>query len=208
METKSKDVTTVQPWIEIKIGTNNQIVGFDEFVKEMESLGSVHIRQKWYQAACSGLEIDLVIKVGEWLALTWIGGKVFKWIEAGEDRLMESLNKLLSKNEEDMEFQSLSIEYDDTTIRFIGLSAGKVATLGEFFNALYANVEWLNQHGIKNIDSISLPIYGDDLEQLEDRDETLTDYNNWGADYFRIWKISYDFGCNKTFYDSMQQRLL
>ncbi len=208
METESHDVTTVQPWIEIKIGTNNQIVRFDEFVKEMESLGSVHIRQKWYPAFCSGLEFSLVIKVGTWLYNACLSGIAYDLMKTGVKKLVEYLCKLFAANSEDMELQTLTLDYDETSIHFEGLSAGKLSGLAEFFNELSKHMEWLHQHGVKGIDKISVPVYGEDLEQLEQSDATLKDYDNFGADYFRIWSISYDYGCNQIIYDSQRQMLL
>lgn len=209
MEKNSRKDTTPQPWIEIEIGTDNQIIEFDEFVKEMELMGSVHIRKKWYPAFCTGLELGLVIKVGTWLANTLLAGIAYDLMKIGVKKLIDNLCKLLAANSEDLALQPLTIEYDDTSISFEGLSAGRLSGLAEFFNTLPNHLDWLLQHGVKNIDRISIPIYGAALELLDQKDkEALTAYDNFGSDYFRIWQISYDFGCNETFYDTARRILL
>lgn len=206
-ENPQKDIT-VQHWIEVSIGTYNHIIGFDELIKEMESVGSVHIRKKWYPACCTGFELNLVVKVGTWLANTLLSGIAYDLIKAGVNKLIESLCKLFAANGEDMELQTLTLDYDDTTICFDGISGGRMSGLAEFFNSLPDHMEWLRQHGVKNIDRISLPIQGETLGQLEESGVILNEYDSIGADYFCIWSISYDYGCNHTFYDSKHQKLL
>ena len=208
MEENSQNGITIHSWIELEIGTDNHIIGFDEFIKEMESMGSVHIRKKWYPAFCTGLELSLVFKFGCWLGGIWLTGKIYDLMKVGEKKLLESLSKLLAANNENMELQPLTLDYDDTSIRFEGLSAGRLSGLAEFFNNLPNHLEWLNKHGVNGIDKISIPIYGDTLEQLDGKDEAIANYDNFGSDYFRIWQISYDFGCNQTVYDTKRHILL
>lgn len=64
MEKKRLDLRIVEPWLEVKIGIDNRIVEFGRFLSNIESLGSVHVRRKWLPAACTGLELWLIVKWG------------------------------------------------------------------------------------------------------------------------------------------------
>ena len=107
-----------------------------------------------------------------------------------------------------MELKTLNIEYDDTTITFNSINNHVLVRLCSFFNNLQKNLRILESKGVQNIDKISLPIFGDELENVCKKDNKINDYDSWGKDYFKIWSITYDFGLSKVLYDSEKKELL
>lgn len=199
------DLRDVEPWLEVKIGINNQIIDFEKFISNLESLGSVHVRKKWLPAACTGLEVWLIVK---WGLGIWLSGKLYDVMKVYERKLLKYLESLFSVNHEDMELKTLNIEYDDTTIIFNSINKHVLVRLSSFFNNLQKNLRILESKGVQNIDKISFPIFGDELENVCKKDNKINDYDNWGKDYFKIWSITYDFGLSKVLYDSEKEELL
>ena len=58
------DLKDVEPWLEVKIGINNQIIDFEKFISNLESLGSVHIRKNGYLPHVLGLRFGLLLNGG------------------------------------------------------------------------------------------------------------------------------------------------
>ena len=199
------DLKDVEPWLEVKIGINNQIIDFEKFISNLESLGSVHIRKKWLPAACTGLEIWLIVK---WGLGIWVSGKLYDVMKVYERKLLKYLESLFSVNHEDMELITLNIEYDDTTITFNSINNHVLVRLSSFFNNLQKNLRILESKGVQNIDNISFPIFGDELENVCKKDNKINDYDSWGKDYFKIWSITYDFGLSKVLYDSEKEDII
>ena len=199
------DLKDVEPWLEVKIGINNQIIDFEKFISNLESLGSVHIRKKWLPAACTGLEIWLIVK---WGLGIWLSGKLYEVMKVYERKLLKYLESLFSVNHEDMELKTLNIEYDDTTITFNSINNHVIVRLSSFFNNLQKNLRILESKGVQNIDKISFPIFGDELENVCKKDNKINDYDSWGKDYFKIWSITYDFGLSKVLYDSEKEDII
>ena len=199
------DLKDVEPWLEVKIGINNQIIDFEKFISNLESLGSVHIRKKWLPAACTGHEVWLIVK---WGLEIWLSGKLYDVLKAYERKLLKYLESLFSVNHEDMELKTLNIEYDDTTITFNNINNHVLVRLSSFFNNLQKNLRILESKGVQNIDKISFPIFGDELENVCKKDNKINDYDIWGKDYFKIWSITYDFGLSKVLYDSEKEDII
>lgn len=199
------DLKDIETWLEVKIGINNQIIDFEKFISNLESLGSIHIRKKWLPATCTGLEIWLIVK---WGLGIWFSGKLYDVMKVYERKLLKYLESLFSVNHEDMELKTLSIEYDDTTITFNSINNHVLVRLSSFFNNLQKNLRILESKGVQNIDKISIPIFGDELENVCKKDNKINDYDSWGKDYFKIWSITYDFGLSKVLYDSEKEDII
>lgn len=209
MEKKRLDLRIVEPWLEVKIGIDNRIVEFGRFLSNIESLGSVHVRRKWLPAACTGLELWLIVKWGLGaLGSIWLSGKVYDVMKVYENRLLKYLESLFSANHEDMTLNTLDIDYDDTTITFHSITGRHLSGLSSFFNNLQKHFKILESKGIQNISKISFPIYGDEVENAIKVDDSLKNYDSWEQDYFRIWSITYDFGLSRILYDSASEILL
>ena len=209
MEKKILDLRIVEPWLEVKVGLDNRIVEFDRFISNIESLGSVHLRRKWLPAACSGLELWLIVKWGLGaLSSIWLSGKVYDVMKVYENKLFMYLESLFSANNEDMTLNTLDIDYDDTTITFHSITGRHLAGLSNFFNNLQKHFKVLESKGIQNIAKISFPLFGDELENAIKEDDSLENYDSWEQDYFRIWSITYDFGLSKILYNSVSETLL
>lgn len=205
-ERNAKSMPT--PCIEIKTGTSSQIVGLDDFIKNLNSIGQVHSRQRWYPAACTGFELELLVKVGVGLALIWRDGLVYDLSKKLLGKIFRQIEDLYAKNDNAIDLIPLKVEYDDTTIEFDGVSAGQLPKLSAFFNSLPKHLEVLETKGVTNIDKIMTPIYGEEFASLEERNEDLKGYDPLFDNAFRIWKIRCDFGATTVMYDSEREYLL
>ena len=209
MEKDNLDVKIVEPWLEVNVGIDNRIVEFDKFISSIGSLGSVHLRKKWLPAACTGLELWLIVKWGLGaLGSIWLSGKVYDIMKVYENKLLNYLESLFSANNEDMTLNTLVIDYDDTTITFHSITGRHLAGLSSFFNNIQKHLKTLESKGVQNISKISFPLFGDELEEVIMEDNSLKNYDSWEHDYFRSWSIKYDFGLSKILYDSASGNLL
>ena len=185
----------LNPWIELIIPVRSQFTGIDELKKDLEKVGSVHIRTRWYAACGPDLGVIAILKFGVDAVAS---GFVWDAIKSLLKRTVESLNKIITKNK-DAYFTAtvgMRVEYDDMTIVFSELSGTDLAHVSKFMNDLPEHLDFLKKHNINNIDEILL--FGPDISSNKAMN---TSY--WGR-----WEITYDFGMNSVSYDSIHKKLI
>ena len=185
----------LNPWIELIIPLRSQFTGIDELKKDLEKVGSVHIRTRWYPACGPDLGVIAILKFG---VAAVASGVVWDVIKSLLKRTVESLNKIITKNK-DAYFPAtvgMSVEYDDMTITFSELSGTDLAHVSKFMNDLPEHLDILKKLNINNIDDIHL--FEPDISSNKAKN---TSY--WGQ-----WEITYDFGMNSVSYDAVHKKLV
>lgn len=205
MDREIKEIKIDKPWIEIRTGLNNNIIAFDDFVKNLEEIGSVHLRKVWLPAACTGLEIWIVIKWGlGTLGSIWLTGKIYDILKVYEKKLINYLESLFDSNidnqNDELIINNLDIEYDDITIRINWIDKAHLTHLSCLFNNLSKHLRILKSNGINNINKIVFPICGEELGNFVDSNIHYREVEDLE---FRLWSITYDYGLSKIYYDSV-----
>lgn len=185
----------LNPWIELIIPLRSQFIGIEELKKDLEKVGSVHIRTRWYPACGPDLGVIAILKFGVAAAAS---GFVWDVIKRLLKRTVESLIKIINKNK-DAYFPAtvgMYLEYDDMTIAFFELSGTDLAHVSKFMNDLPQHLDILKKHNINNIDEIL----------LFEPDRSSNKAKN--TSYWGQWEITYDFGMESVSYDSIHKKLI
>lgn len=206
----NREIMIDRPWIEVTTGITNSIVGFDEFISQLETVGSVHKKTRWFPACCTGEEMGLVIKLGVFLGSSMLSGFAYDFLKVLGKKFVGWLHALFDANGGEV-FEGLvylEIEYDDIAIRFERIGKSHLSGLGIFFIDLQKSLIYLDSKGIDNVIKISLPVYGETLNIISEKGICYNDIDFWGVDYFRLWRVVYGYGVSECIYDSQKCEII
>ncbi len=196
-------------WVNITFNAYDQLVGKNEFLTELKREGIVvQEREKWYPAACTGQEIDIILvlinnPIVQYLAKVAMDGMVFGLMTHYIPRLFEALGKLKEQNQ-DFSVECLQFEFDDITIKIKDLYDVDYTYLQDTFFNMGEHIESLNQQGINDIREISLPYVKRDKD-FEDNGEIYMIDWNYAKEMDYFWKIIYSDGCMICYYNPKEK---
>ena len=195
-------------WIRVQFNTNNQYEGADELVKELKQICPVQASTKWYPAACTGLEmllsLNFNLSLSAFLNNVLIPGAEFAGICAAAKAIWNSFDKFYKKNEV-IELNEFSLNFDDVTILFKNVMSYEA--LKKFYEELPEHLQYLDKEGVKNIREIKLPY----IEEIDDETGKIG-YRTWsledGDDEELLWKIDYERGLEKCYYNPRKKEII
>ena len=199
-------------WVNITFNAYDQLVGKDEFLAALKREGVVvQEREKWYPAACTGQEIDIILvlinnPVVQHMAEVVMDGMVWGLMTRFIPKLFEGLGQLKEQNQ-DFSLECLQFEFDDVTIKIKDLHNVDYAYLQDTFFNLGEHIESLNQQGIDDIREISLPYVKRD-ENYVDNGEIYMTSGNFAKEIDYFWKIIYGNGCMICYYNPKEKTIV
>ena len=131
------------------------------------------------------------------------GGLVWDLVKIGTKKfilrpLFDALAKLEVENE-NLDFSSLAVEYDDATIYFHGIQRGFISSVGFVFNEIHANHQNLFNDKSKEIYEIHIPVV-----DYEGRGHFVRGDIEYECDfkmYSSYWGFSYNYGFETNVWD-------
>lgn len=199
-------------WVNITFNAYDQLVGKDEFLAALKREGVVvQEREKWYPAACTGQEIDIILvlinnPVVQHMAEVAMDGMVWGLMTRFIPKLFEGLGQLKEQNQ-DFSLECLQFEFDDVTIKIKDLHNVDYAYLQDTFFNLGEHIESLNQQGIDDIREISLPYVKRD-ENYVDNGEIYMTSGDIAKEIDYFWKIIYGNGCMICYYNPKEKTIV
>lgn len=189
--------------------------GLDEFKKELKNEYLLQSRPKWIPSFSEGHEFWLDVFINspafDFIKSVVVGGLTWDLIKLGIKKislkpLIQSIEKLLIKNETSICFENLIFEFDDITIKIIGINNNFLSNLSRVFNSLYKEIPYLQSQGLTDISRIVLPIY-----KFEGNNEIKFSYGQIDDFYNETdynWEIFSGFGCQKFIYNLKDKSIL
>ena len=178
-----------QIWIKIETGTYCNLHDLDVFKSNLRQYYPVQAKTHWRPAACSGFEMVFGLMINHpiaWLTGVVVSGLAWDIMKAGCSYMFNQLDLFCKKNDNVVYFEAFEIEFDDITIRLIGIEGSPITILSKTINQLSEALNQFAREGINQIYSIELPFY------KESDSESQYSYCADSPDDPIWWKVYYD----------------
>ena len=195
----------------IRYKFNSQIKA-DEFKDELSKSYTVQTKPIYIPSATDGGEMWFQIFINvdfiDFIKGAVVGGLAWDLIKVGSKKyflkpLIGAIDKLIAYNKEisRIDFKRIEFEYNDVTIRILGIKTSHTSKLSTIFSTLYKVVPKLERKGLGKLSDIVLPMVKTDSEfrkyQLVDEFHDLPLLE----DYIKYWLVEFNFGLDRYIYE-------
>lgn len=192
-------------------------IGLNEFKEEIKKDYPVQDRPKWIPSYSEGNEFWLDVFINspafEFVKNIVIGGLAWDLIKLGAKKinlkpLLQSIEKLLDQNIGTISFENVLLEFDDITIKIIGVNECFISNLSRIFDALYKEIPYLQSKGLKNISRIVIPVTKSEENNEVRYSYGLDDLSTNEQDFLTNWEIFAGFGCQRFIYNLKDRSII
>lgn len=190
-------------WIRLEFCHHNTLKGRDEFINELREEYTVQVRDIWYPACCEGTEFVMqVLAHIEGLKESAIYALELEIIVRCFKKMWMALSNLTKCNES--YYLTLNLEFDDVTIEFQDVYPGNYSSLLRLVSHISEHIQILKKNKIHHISHITVNC---NLPE-EFKDKMSYEFDDPNIFQKSIWKVNYDLGCNKCYYNPLDKTLL
>jgi len=197
----------------------NSLIQTDAFEKELRQYYSVQAKPIYIPSATDGgemwFQIFLNVDFGDFIKGAIAGGLVWDLIKVGTKKyflnpLITAISNLIENNKENsqIDFKRIELEFNDATIRILGIKTLHTSKLSAIFSTLYKVVPKLENKDLGKLSDIVIPLIetGNDFRkhQLLDEFEELPS----PEDYIKYWLVSFNLGFDKYVYEIESDKII
>lgn len=190
----------------------NSLIHTDAFEKELRQSYSVQTKPIYIPSATDGgemwFQIFLNVDFGDFIKGAIAGGLAWDLIKVGTKKyflnpLINAITNLVEDNRENsqIDFKRIELEFNDVTVRILGIKTLHTSKLSAIFSTLYKVVPKLENKDLGKLSDIVIPMIatGNDFRKyqlLDEFEELLTP-----EDYVKCWLVSFNLGLDKYIYE-------
>ena len=194
-------------WIRIEFNDYNLLQGKDELLNELREVCTVQSRNKWYPAACTGLEflvdINFNLTLQEFVNNVIIPGFEYWVVGKAFSKIWSAFKAFLEKNKE-YDIQSLKLYFNDVVITFRG--SPSYGTMMKVYQSLPRHLDILQENGITEISEIRFPYCEVVDEETGEKTYKESFWDNTDDDL--LWKVRYMLGCESCYYNPNTEKVI
>lgn len=194
-------------WLRVSINNNSLLKGTEDLIAELKSSYPVQFRKEWYPAAYVGTEIVFQffaeMSFASFLTDVVFAGIAWDLTKSIFSKAWDAITSYVHKNE-NYDIQHLDFTFDDITIRVNYVMPDNFESLMRLFQQLHSHIRYLHDNEVNNVSKITLPVLGEELAELGEFSDVYD-----GTDFTTcIWRIDYDLGLNRCYYNCYTKAFL
>lgn len=196
----------------------NSLIDNFEFKEELEKAYKTQTKPIYIPSATEGgemwFQIFLNVDFKSFVLGAIASGMAWDLIKVGTNNfflkpLFIAIEKLLKQNENKspIDFKRIEFEFDDVTIRIIGIKSQHFTKLRAIFSKIFEVVPKLENEEFGKLSDIVLPFVKNDSEyrpfRIIDETEDLSQ-----SEYLKYWLIEFNLGLDRYIYDIEKNEII
>lgn len=198
---------------------SNSLITDDGFKEELSKSYKVQTKPIYIPAATDGgemwFQIFLNIDFMDFIKGVVVGGLTWDLIKIGAKRyflkpLMKAIERLIEDNKENsnLDFKRIEFEFNDVTIRILGIKSKHISKLSAIFSTIFKVVPKLERENLGELSDIVLPLV--ETESKYRKYELIDEFEELDSieDYLKFWLIEFNLGLDRYFYDIENDKII